>query len=207
MNDTGMHISNAKKSPRTGPKSVKGKFRASRNAAIHGLSVPQQLTSNEQLCVMRMAQILSGGNKNPDILAAATRVALAQFEVERVRRKRSELDAPKKPTRKYNPDRSRTTGVDMPYSEAILTVDFSSLGHSEQKRIFNRRLPAPLVGAMLRSQRAYKIENAQSLDRYEKRAWSARRTAIKSLDRILADRPKIYDFGETNSKKLLKSYT
>src|SRR4051794_31090899 len=71
---------NAKRS--TGPKTVAGKLRSSRNAFRHGLTCPSPL---DPLQVEAFAQALVGAKANDQRLPAAAELAKAQLDLLRIR--------------------------------------------------------------------------------------------------------------------------
>ena len=79
---------NAKKS--TGPKSVSGKKRSSGNALRHGLSVPISKVGS-QVQLKELARHFAGGIGNVRIFVLAETAAVAQLELERVRRVKAAL--------------------------------------------------------------------------------------------------------------------
>jgi hypothetical protein len=82
---------NAKRS--TGPKTLAGKLRSSRNAYRHGLSVasPFEITQPEKIKALTLA--LAGDNASDTQVHAASELAKAQLELARVRAVRTELCA------------------------------------------------------------------------------------------------------------------
>ena len=79
---------NAKKS--TGPRTLAGKQRSSRNALRHGLSavVTHSECSQE---VDTLAKMFVGHNDNPALLAAARRVAMVELQLIRIREERAKV--------------------------------------------------------------------------------------------------------------------
>jgi hypothetical protein len=79
---------NAKRS--TGPKTLAGKLKSSRNAYRHGLSAPLRLDPLVSTKVVAIAHVLAG---NEDRLTSGADFARAQLEVLRIRSRRTELMA------------------------------------------------------------------------------------------------------------------
>jgi hypothetical protein len=73
---------NAQKS--TGPRSQSGKKRSSKNAFVHGLSVP--ITSASKVQVEDLSRQFAGDTTNAKILVLAEAAAEAQLDLERVRK-------------------------------------------------------------------------------------------------------------------------
>jgi hypothetical protein len=80
---------NAKRS--TGPKSLAGKLKSSRNAYRHGLSVPSPLGTIPSEKIMALTQALVREHASDTQLYAAAELATAHFELARVRAMRTEL--------------------------------------------------------------------------------------------------------------------
>jgi hypothetical protein len=82
---------NAKRS--TGPKTLAGKLKSSRNAYRHGLSAPLRLDPLVSTKVVAIAHVLAGAEGNEDRLTSGADFARAQLEVLRIRSRRTELMA------------------------------------------------------------------------------------------------------------------
>jgi hypothetical protein len=80
---------NAQKS--TGPKTVAGRLKSSRNAFRHGLSLPLQLDMETSAKIGAIAQVLTGEQADAEQLTAATEVAQAQLDLLRIRAVRTKL--------------------------------------------------------------------------------------------------------------------
>ena len=80
---------NAKKS--TGPRTQKGRARASRNALKHGLSISPSLWVRATEEVEHFARRIAGEGASLPLLQAATAVAEAQIDLIRIRRMKCDL--------------------------------------------------------------------------------------------------------------------
>ena len=80
---------NAKHS--TGPKTIAGKMKSSRNAYRHGLSGPLRLDPVTSAKAEVIAHALAGAVPNEKTLASAAEFAGAQLELLRIRSRRAEL--------------------------------------------------------------------------------------------------------------------
>jgi hypothetical protein len=82
---------NAKKS--TGPRSLAGKLKSSRNAYRHGLSSPSRLDPVMSAQTEVIVRALIGGDENEEKVRAATEFATAHLELLRIRSMRADLMA------------------------------------------------------------------------------------------------------------------
>lgn len=185
-----MTIANSGQAPtraplKRGPRSAEGKFRVSRNSTIHGLSVPLRLTDEDEAKISDLARMICNGDDRPDVVDAASRVAYAQFEVERVRRAKIEHSFIRIGASSRRPKSTPEFETGKSYAEAMTSTDFATLEKSRHKQLFGCSLPNKLVKTMARCQRKHEAARIDGLDRYEKRAWSARRTAIRAFNELL----------------------
>jgi hypothetical protein len=77
----------------TGPKSLAGKLKSSRNAYRHGLSGPVKLDSVALAKVDAIAHALAGNDASEDRLTSAADFARAQFQLLIIRSTRTEIMA------------------------------------------------------------------------------------------------------------------
>ena len=82
---------NARKS--TGPKTAAGKLKSSRNALCHGLSLPLPVDMEASAKADAIVRALTRDQASDEQLTAATEVAQAQLELQRIRAVRAELAA------------------------------------------------------------------------------------------------------------------
>jgi hypothetical protein len=153
----GANKTNAKAS--TGPTSKAGKSRSSRNAVRHGLNIPIWRDPILAPQAEALAQRIAGRDSSDERLDLARRVAGAQLDVVRTRARRKHL-------------------VERPL------VDPQGIGHPHVNAEDNRHSPKPLESdeeiSTIVLDRASEFAR---LDRYERRALSRRKSAIRQFDR------------------------
>ncbi len=154
---------NAAKS--TGPKSPAGKRIASRNAFKHGLAVPVRADPGLVARVDALSRRIAGeGAEGSRFVPLARRVAEAQVGLERVRAARFALLAP---------GAAGAGEREPPHADGRSAPKFGAGGHATVRAVPEDK-PVGAAGDIAR--------RLARLDRYEARALSRRRSAIKALD-------------------------
>jgi hypothetical protein len=161
----------------TGPRTSTGKALAARNARKHGLSVPIMADPSLAADVKILAQQIAGEGANDQLQQLAARIAEAQIDLLRVRRARRELlsrariDSEADPEPALPPDwdieLARHWGCDKP-----LRMDRAL------KRWVEKEVEEAVYGPAL----ADCVAHFAAMDRYERRALSRRKFAIRAFD-------------------------
>jgi hypothetical protein len=163
------NIANARVS--TGPRSEAGKAQSSKNALRHGLNVSiwddPALTRRAEELALRIA----GPGADPDRLVRARAIAEAQFALDRVRSRRMGI------LQEEPPSSQSVIEKELRLIGAIGRLDPNKRAHFEALR------PQPLDGderlIQILDKRARELAR---LDRYESRAISRRKFAIRMFD-------------------------
>lgn len=163
----------------TGPNSKAGRRRAARNALRHGLSTSIDHDPNVSKQVDKLAREIAGPDATSEVQEFARRIAQAQIDLHRVRLARHQFlsRALRGPDRRKLRATMRTVGQALPVlldprpsesmKRAILNSLLMDLPH----------LPRPLATVL-----AQEVKTLGALDRYENRALSRRKFAVRALD-------------------------
>ena len=166
---------------------IQGKARAAQNARRHKLSLPVLSDPNYSTTVKNLAREIAGEGASPEILELAQRIAGAQIDVVRVREARHHLLSRHLSDPEFRPDkyvkeahiireiiagRRRRFGPEdsipeflVPYVDHVL--NWKPQGDEKLAHILSDLAPKLVV-----------------IDRYERRARSRRKFAIRELDAL-----------------------
>lgn len=184
---------NARKS--TGPKTQLGKSVCSRNAIKHGLSAAPSLLGMPADDVESLARRIAGEGASAQRLSAASSIAEADFDLERVRRVRLDIMSDPKAREKW------VSRAELALVNREMRKMFKRVDANERSRKF--------TVAQINEQAdevAYYVESAlkpmsqtleqgigviatilSRIDRYERRALARRRRAIEEFDALVAE--------------------
>ena len=147
----------------TGPKSTPGRIRSARNALRHALGLP--IYSDPALSKEVEAREIAGKNANSEILVLARRVAEAQIDLRRVRDARHRL---------------LSQSLSDPYYNSLTNLrEKMTVLRPALNQYLTRTPQGPQKMALILCQ---EVRQLSAMDRYERRALSRRKFAIRAFD-------------------------
>jgi hypothetical protein len=170
---------NAKSS--TGPKTVQGKARAAQNAFRHGLNVSVAGSLERAPEIEALARRLAGVDADAEVLELARRVSEAQVDLNRVRAIRRRLIISRFADPAFVPAQKQKNKRE---ADIQREIDILGLRPFIRGGVTDARRPSALEGDDKLS--AILVEpEITTLDRYECRALSQRKFAIRGFDQCV----------------------
>ena len=163
----------------TGPKTAQGRTRSAQNALRHGLSLP--VCSNPALSeeFETLAREIAGPGANAKIQELARRVAEPQIDLRRVRYARHKLLSDSLGDQYYDSRANVRMKLKVIARRLRAKAPDISMGSLEKFVTSTPQGPAKLATVL--SQEAKQL---LAMDRYERRALSRRKFAIRALDKL-----------------------
>jgi hypothetical protein len=162
----------------TGPKTAPGRSHAARNALRHALSLPVYSDPVLSKEVKALAREIVGTDPNSEMQELARRIAEAQIDLRRVRYARHRLLSKELSDPEYE-------SAAMQGKKAALAIrflrrhDLSAPMSDDVMEFLNSKPEGPYKFAVILADKARQL---LALDRYERRALSRRKFAIRAFD-------------------------
>jgi hypothetical protein len=161
----------------TGPKSTHGRMRSARNALRHGLSLPvyaDQALSEE---VEALAREIAGVDASAEIQELAQRIAEAQSDLRRVRDARHQLLSQALSDPYY--DARANVREKLTVIRQLLRPNAPDVPLEAVTKYLTRVPEGPQKFALILAQ---ELQQLSAMNRYERRALSRRKFAIRAFD-------------------------
>ena len=161
----------------TGPKSTHGRMRSARNALRHGLSLPvyaDQALSEE---VEALAREIAGVDASAEIQELAQRIAEAQSDLRRARDARHQLLSQALSDPYY--DARANVREKLTVIRQLLRPNAPDVPLEAVTKYLTRVPEGPQKFALILAQ---ELQQLSAMDRYERRALSRRKFAIRAFD-------------------------
>jgi hypothetical protein len=160
----------------TGPKTAQGRARAARNARRHGLSVPLYSDPTLSKEVEALACEIAGADANAKIRQPACRIAEAQIDLLRVRHARNQFLTDRLNDEYYESHAKRRE------KGAVLLELLGPNASDIPMAVLSRYLTSTPQGPEKFTILSQEAKQLLRMDRYERRALSRRKFAIREFD-------------------------
>jgi hypothetical protein len=161
----------------TGPKTADGRARSARNALRHALSLPVCYNATLSEEVEALAREIAGPEASAEIQDLARQVAEAQPDLRRVRHARHQFLSDRFSDPYY--ESRATTREKIALIKYLLRSNAPDLSGTGMVQSLTSTLEGPQKLATVLSQ---EVKTLLAMDRYERRALSRRKFAIRTLD-------------------------
>jgi hypothetical protein len=161
----------------TGPKTAQGRTRSARNARRHALSVPVYSDKALSEEVEALAREIAGADASAEMQELARRVAEAQIDLRRVRYARHQFLSDTLSNQHYDSDANERMKVKV--LRAFLRPNPPDMLMEALRKFMTSTPQGPDKLATILSGEAKKL---LAMDRYERRALSRRKFAIRAFD-------------------------
>jgi hypothetical protein len=161
----------------TGPKTAQGRARAARNPFRHGLSRPVHSDPAWSEEVQALAREIAATNANADIQDIAHRVAEAHIDLRRIRHARHRLLSRALSDPYY--DSRANTRDKVAFLCALLRKNAPDVPMAAVEKFLASSSEGPQKFAIILAQEARRL---LTMDRYERRALSRRKSAVRAFD-------------------------
>ena len=162
----------------TGPRTAQGKMRSANNARRHGLNTPSSSDPMLSGAIEELTQQIAGQTANANRRELARQIAEAQIDVLLARRARHDILASELARDRYQPLR----GLMKRIKGRGRVADFVMRGQPIPERLLIYIAPPPEGAQKFASILCDLIIQHSAFERYERRALSRRKAAIRAFD-------------------------